>query len=403
MRLFWILLSLLLCIFAQSQTPQEIYKGMQSKDKAARIEAIRLGLLRLDDPVLQQYALETATSLPFQDQQRLVPLLMEIHDKTKEDVREHLLYMLAMVAPKSGKVLEILTNAIEKGSNNEKQYILLGLALARKEALFALPSLIKIYPKSDNDIRALILDRLATIGSTVPGTLEILKNALKDKSPILMSKAAFALGEIGEKDSTVLALLKERLQEPNATVLASCAEALGKLLQTDQESLSRTQEEIAQILWKLKDHEDIQVRISSMLSLAQISRKRKENAMQALSKDLSQEDSLLCLQAARAVLLIDKKNKAAIRVFIKIAKSDSYSQALSFMGKLALDDEEIVQFLQSQATKQEIPINQRLQALFALHSISKDTGNKQTSFFQTLQKEESNPKIREFLEKALKK
>ena len=401
MRVFLFCLVIVFCSFGQSQTPQEIYKGMQSKDKNAKMEAIRLGLLSLD-PVLQQYALETATSLQFQDQQKFVPLLIEIHSKTKEEVREHLLYMLAMIAPKTGKVLEILNDAIEKGSSNERQYILLGLALARKEALFALPSLLKIYPKVDNDIRALILDRLASIGSSHPEALEILKNALKDKSTILRGKAAFALGEIGEKDSSMIALLKEKLQDSNPAVLAYSIEALGKLLQAEQESFSNTHEEIAQSLWKLRENEDAQVRIASMLSFAQIIPKRKEVAMQILLKELSQDDALVCLQAARALLLIDKKNKPAIKVFIKIARSGSYSQAVSFMGKLALDDEEVVDFLQGQAAKLENPISQRLQALFALNDISKNTKNNQSPFFQTLYKEEPNQRIREFLEKAKK-
>ncbi len=394
--------AILFISIAQSQNSQQIYKNMLSKDKSTQMEAIRLGLLS-SDAVLQEHAVLVVSRLQLQEQQKFISILLEIHTKVQEEIREGILYILSMFLPKTPAVMEVLKNTLENGTAKEREAILTGLTVTRKEAHFALPSMLKIYPKMDNNIRLLILDRLASIDSHDIPVLNLLKAALKEKDSSFKAKAAYALGEIGEKDFGMISLLKENLSDSDPLVIAESAEALGKLLEKREESFIRIQEEISQILWKLRESEDSQVRISSMLAFSKMDKKRKDSAIAVLFKDMANEDAFISFQAVRAILSIDSKNKAAIRVLLKIAKSGYYADATTFMVQIALDNEEIMDFLKSQASKTENLLSQRIQALYVLSYVNRKTENSLRSFFQDIYREEQNQRIKEFLEKILKK
>lgn len=399
---------LLLCpLLVWGQFHQEIYRGMHSQNRNTKVQAIEAAFAT-SDAVLQKYALQEAQSLPLSYQQKLLPSLLSLFEKVKESEgekdgrRETVLYLLALNAPKAGKVTEVLQEAVERGTKKERRLILLGLALSRKDAAFILPSMLSIYYKVDEDIQAVILDRFASIGVGSEPVLAATKAAIKSKHETLRYKAAFVLGELPEVNVSVVDSLVDKLPDTSALVVEKAAEALGKIFLREGEKFAAKREKVALALSNLAGHSHAEVRIAALLASAYVAPSKRDSALSLLGKELKEEEELPRLHAARAVLLLDPTSRTAIQVLLKLGKSSVQSQAVSFMGNLHLESEDIVDFLKGQIAAPSASLHDRMAALFALAEISKHTKNPPRSFFHTLLQETKEERIREFLEKFLK-
>jgi HEAT repeat protein len=266
----------------------------------------------LDDPDKQtQMNATIAMALLGTWDEKEIPTLGEALGNKNESTAKGASKALSMIGEQNPeKVIPVLVEALDSKTPVAAVHALPALKKLKKQAGPALPKIIAMYEKSDEDTRSDILDAVSAIDESGDFAVPICLKALREDNPLDRREALIALMRFRSKAPTFFDSLVEELKDKD---VENRLLALG-LIRGLGPDLGKAAPEIIQLL----TDPDMRVRNSAISTLGSIKSPRAE-VIEALQKALNDRDYRTRVAAVNALRVIGKSEPERVTPILEQA------------------------------------------------------------------------------------
>lgn len=246
-----------------------------------------------------------------------IPILAEALGAENESTAKGASKALSMIGEqKPEKVIPVLVETLDSKTPGAAVHALPALKKLKKHAGSALPKIIAMYEKSDEDTKSDILDTVSAIDESGDFAVPICLKALKASNPLDRREALIALMRFRSKAHAFFDSLVEELKDKD---VENRLLALG-LIRGLGPDLSKAAPEII----KLLADSDMRIKNSAISTLGSIKSPSPE-IIEALQNALNDRDYRTRIAAVNALRVVGKSDPSRIKPLLeKALNSESY-------------------------------------------------------------------------------